>query len=88
MDYLAMETLISTAVSRGINTVDTTAGYEGDEARQGDYLKKNKDLNLKIITKLGIPAVYNRNNIRLSPKINTANLNISLKRLGADGFGG
>ncbi len=84
MDYLAMETLISTAVSRGINTVDTAAGYEGDEARLGDYLKKNKGSNLKIITKLGIPAVYNRNNIRLSPKIITANLNISLKRLGVE----
>jgi hypothetical protein len=33
MNYLAMETLISTAVSKGMNTVDTAAGYEGDEAR-------------------------------------------------------
>lgn len=84
MDYLAMETLISTAVSRGINTVDTASGYEGDEARLGDYLKKNKDSNLKIITKLGIPTVYNQNNIRLSPKIIAATLNISLKRLGVE----
>lgn len=84
MDYLAMETLISTAVSKGINTVDTAASYEGDEARLGEYLKKNKDSNLKIITKLGIPAIYNRKNIRLSPEIITASLDKSLKRLGVE----
>ena len=84
MDYLPMESLISTARNEGITTIDTAASYGDEELGLGKYLRKNKNADLKIMTKLGIPAIYNRNQIRLSPLLITSSVDLSLKRLGVE----
>ena len=84
MDLRSVENLISVALDVGVTTIDTAPIYVNSEVRIGEFLRKNKRGDLKISTKVGIPAVFNLDAQKLSPKTINSSVETSLIRLGIE----
>ncbi len=68
LDQKAVDSLITTAIDAGVTRIDTAPLYGDSEIRIGQYLRKNRGLDLKISTKVGIPASLILDTRRKTPR--------------------
>ncbi len=84
LDQRSAEKIITVALDAGVTRIDVAPIYLNAEERIGQFLRKNQSENLKISTKVGIPAVIDPNAQKLNPDTINSSVDASLARLGIE----
>ena len=73
--------LLDTAAALGINKIDTAPLYGRSEAKIGSYLKKRKDKNWQISTKVGLPNKLNFNPEGIMSQVNQSLQDLNIEQI-------